>query len=313
MSKNDKNKIIEVNHLVKRYKKAKEDSVADVSFYVEEGAFFSLLGPNGAGKTTIISILTTLLNPTTGEVKIAGFNLQNQASNIRQKIGVIFQKPSLDKNLTAEENIRFHANMYNLFPYRTSFKMMPKEYQERVEMLAGVLGIKDSLHSPVKNLSGGMMRKLEIVRSLMHRPRILFLDEPTTGLDPASRRSLWQYLQKVRKEENITIFLTTHYLEEAEGSDYICIIDHGKIVNQGSPKEIKDKLLEKYLIVSATKQKELIKTLDQMKLEYIGTGPFRVSPGKYTFQEIISKLPTLDMLEIHNPTLEDAYLKIIND
>lgn len=233
--------IIEVKNLVKRYKGSKVNAVDDISFYVEEGAFFSLLGPNGAGKTTAISILTTLLSKTSGEVTIAGFDVEREPSKVRQIIGVIFQNPSLDLNLTAEENIRFHSNLYNLYPYRPSFKLMDKEYQDEVMKLAEILEIKKSLFNPVKTLSGGMKRKLEIIRSLMHKPKVLFLDEPTTGLDPVSRRNLWQYLKEIRKKTNTTIFLTTHYLEEAEGSNYVVIIDNGKIVAKGSPLEIEKK------------------------------------------------------------------------
>lgn len=233
------NRIIEVKDLVKKYKKATSNAVNDVSFYVEEGAFFSLLGPNGAGKTTIISILTTLLSKTSGSVVINGYDVEREPEKVRRDIGVIFQNPSLDINLTAEENIRFHTNLYNLYPYRPSYKLMSSEYQKTVMDLAEVIGLKKDIFKPVKTLSGGMKRKLEIIRSLMHQPKVLFLDEPTTGLDPVSRKNLWEYLKKIRKETGTTIFLTTHYLEEAEGSDYVCIIDNGKVVAKGTPEEIK--------------------------------------------------------------------------
>lgn len=313
MVKADKKHIIKVENLVKRYRKSKTNSVDDVSFYVEQGAFFSLLGPNGAGKTTIISILTTLLNPTSGKVLLDDFNVSTQADLIRRQIGVIFQKPSLDANLTAEENIRFHANLYNLYPYRPSFNLMPESYRNKVSQLADILGIGGSLASPVKTLSGGMKRKLEIVRSLMHQPKILFLDEPTTGLDPVSRRNLWNYLQKVRESENITIFLTTHYLEEAEGSDYVCVIDEGKIVSQGTPAQIKSKLIELYMTVDSLDRPLLTQHLDKLKLKYTGKGPFKVYAGAHTFQDLITKLPRLSFLDIHNPTLEEAYLEIIKN
>jgi len=142
---------------------------------------------------------------------VAGFNLDTDQQHVREKIGIIFQNPSLDLNLTAEENIRFHALIYNLYPFRPSFGLMPKSYQDMVMNLADIVGIKDSLFKPVKTYSGGMKRKLEIVRSLIHHPQILFLDEPTTGLDPQSRHNLWIYLNEVRHRRNTTIFLTTHY------------------------------------------------------------------------------------------------------
>lgn len=204
-----------------------------------EGAFFSLLGPNGAGKTTTLSVLTTTLSPTSGEVMVAGVDVCRDPAGVRNQIGVIFQNPSLDLNLTAEENIRFHANLYGLYDYRPSFRLMTPAYRQRVEQLATVLGLEREIFAPVKTFSGGMKRKLEILRSLLHRPRVLFLDEPTTGLDPISRRNLWTYLQQVRQEQKVTIFLTTHYLEEAEGSDLICVMDHGEVVVLGTPSELK--------------------------------------------------------------------------
>lgn len=234
-----KNHIIEVENLVKRYKKATVNAVNNVSFYVEEGAFFSLLGPNGAGKTTIISILTTLLSETSGKVTIGGHDVEKKPEKVRSEIGVIFQNPSLDINLTAEENIRFHANLYNLYSYRPTFSLMSPEYQKTVKKLAAIVGLKKDIFKPVKTLSGGMKRKLEIIRSLMHEPKVLFLDEPTTGLDPVSRKNLWTYLKEIRRKTKTTIFLTTHYLEEAEGSDYVCIIDNGKVVAKGTPEELK--------------------------------------------------------------------------
>jgi ABC-2 type transport system ATP-binding protein len=308
----EKNHIIEVSHLIKRYKKADKNSVDDVSFYVEKGAFFSLLGPNGAGKTTIISILTSLLSVTNGTVKIAEFDIEKEPHKVRQNIGVIFQNPSLDLNLTAEENIRFHAILYNLYPFSPSYSMMPKQYKHKVIELAKLVGIENDLDKPVKTFSGGMKRKLEIIRSLIHKPKVLFLDEPTTGLDPISRKNLWEYLQAIRKKEDITIFLTTHYLDEAEGCDYISIIDKGKVIAEGSPKEIKDKLIKRYIVLDAENRDQLKSEFAQYNWKTEGTGPFRISIDDATGQEKIKKLKTtLNYLEIHNPTLEDAYVEII--
>ncbi|MDR1413221.1 MAG: ATP-binding cassette domain-containing protein, partial [Actinomycetes bacterium] len=190
--------MIFVRDLVKRYEKAPTPAVKGISFDVAEGEFFAFLGPNGAGKTTTISMLTTTLNPTSGEVRIAGFDLQRQAQQVRDNVGIIFQHPSLDSQLSAEENIRFHACLYGMYAYRPTFGLMPKSYRDRVNDLAEIVGIADALHKPIKKLSGGMQRKLEIIRSLMHTPRVLFLDEPTQGLDAVSRRDLWNYLNEVR-------------------------------------------------------------------------------------------------------------------
>lgn len=233
------NDAIVVKNLVKRYKKADKNAVDGVSFNVSEGEFFALLGPNGAGKTTTISILTTTLSKTKGTIKISGLDIDKDESTVRRNIGIIFQNPSLDLNLTAEENIRFHAILYGVYPFRPTYNLMPQEYKDKVMELASILGIKDDVFKPIKTFSGGMKRKLEIVRSLIHNPKILFLDEPTSGLDPISRRDLWEYLKKVRKENKTTVFLTTHYLEEAEDADHVCIIDHGKVVAMGTPKKLK--------------------------------------------------------------------------
>src|SRR5579883_1598434 len=193
--------IITVEHLVKRYKREETNAVDDISFTVAPGSLFALLGPNGAGKTTTISILTTTLSPTSGKVLIAGYDVVKQARAVREAIGIIFQKPSLDLNLTAEENIRFHVTLYGLYPFRPSYRLMPRAYREQIDRLATILGIREDLFRPVKKYSGGMKRKLEIVRSLLHQPGVLFLDEPTFGLDPFSRKSLWDYLRQVREEK----------------------------------------------------------------------------------------------------------------
>ncbi|MDR3121977.1 MAG: ATP-binding cassette domain-containing protein [Clostridiales bacterium] len=232
-------RVIEVNELVKQYKGAKSPSVDGVSFSVEQGEFFAFLGPNGAGKTTTISILTTTLSKTSGEVRIAGLDVDRDARKVREHIGIISQKPSLDKSLTAEENIRFHAALYGLYGYRPSFALMPKAYKEQVTQLAEIVGISDALFTPIKKQSGGMQRKLEIIRSLIHTPDVLFLDEPTQGLDAVSRRMLWDYINEVRNRYGTTVFLTTHYIDEAENVDKVCIINHGRIAFCAAPDEMK--------------------------------------------------------------------------
>jgi ABC-2 type transport system ATP-binding protein len=313
MKKPEDNKIISVGHLVKKYKKSDKNAVDDISFYVEKGAFFSLLGPNGAGKTTTVSILTTTLSKTDGEVTIAGYDLEKQADKVRKQIGVIFQNPSLDLNLTAEENIRIHANLYGLFAYRPFYSWMPRAYKKKINELAEVLGLKEDIFKPVKSFSGGMKRKLEIIRSLTHSPQILFLDEPTTGLDPVSRKNLWEYLQYVRETEKTTVFLTTHYLEEAEESDYLCVVDEGKIVSQGTPQNIKNDLIERYILIDAKDREKLKKELDAKKISVGKEGPFKIKLENQTAYELIRSINTpLTDIDVHAPTLEEAYLEIIN-
>lgn len=230
---------IVVDGLVKRYKGADRNAVDGVSFTVDRGSFFTLLGPNGAGKTTTLNILTTILAPTAGSARVAGRDVRAEQSEVRRRVGIIFQTPSLDQNLTGEENIRLHAVLYGVFPYRPFYRWMPKEYRDRVMELAQMLGIAADIFKAVRTYSGGMKRKLEILRSLMHKPAVLFLDEPTAGLDVMSRRTLWQYLREVRELSGTTLLLTTHYLEEAEDADAVCIIDKGRIVAQGSPAQLK--------------------------------------------------------------------------
>ena len=304
--------VIEVENLVKRYRKADRNAVDGVSFTVEGGEFFSLLGPNGAGKTTTISILTTTLNPTSGSVLIGGSSVTSDPAGVRRQVGIIFQKPSIDKNLSGEENIRFHALLYGLYPYRPFFRMMPREYREQVGELASVLGLEKDIFRPVGKLSGGMLRKLEIIRGLMHRPRVLFLDEPTAGLDAASRRNLWEYLREVRRVSETTIFLTTHYLEEAEEADRICILDQGRVVSLGTPTQVKSELLEEYLVLDASDRAGLRRELASRGAEVTGTGPFRVLLKEGSAQQLIRALETpLTVLRTHAPTLEDAYLKLV--
>ncbi|GAC1656234.1 MAG: ATP-binding cassette domain-containing protein [Candidatus Dormibacteraceae bacterium] len=304
--------VIEVRDLVKRYSKAEKNAVDGVSFEVSKGDFFALLGPNGAGKTTTISILTTTLRPTSGSVVIGGRDVVADAAGVRAQVGIIFQKPSLDLNLSGEENIRLHAMLYGIYPYRPTYSTMPGDYRAQVGELASVLGLGKEIFQPVKKLSGGMKRKLEIVRGLMHRPKVLFLDEPTAGLDAASRRNLWDYLKEVRERYETTVFLTTHYLDEAEGADRICILDQGRVAAFGTPGQIKSELLEEYLIVDADDRVALTRELSRRRLGYQDKGPFRLLLDGRTAQDVIRSLDTpLTVLRTHSPTLEDAYLKIV--
>ncbi|AWW28134.1 ATP-binding cassette domain-containing protein [Acetobacterium carbinolicum] len=305
--------MIQVENLIKQYDKAKAPAVKGVSFAVDEGEFFAFLGPNGAGKTTTISILTTTLSKTSGIVMIAGYDIEKEAKQVRDKVGIIFQKPSLDLQLSAEENIRFHACLYGMYSYRPSFRLMPAEYKNRVMELAEIVGIRDTIFKPVKKMSGGMQRKLEIIRSLMHTPAVLFLDEPTQGLDAVSRRSLWEYINNVRKEYGTTVFLTTHYIDEAEHVDKVCIINKGQIASCCSPEEMKKSLLRKEIILDAEDRISLTSELSELGLLHKKDTHIIVPYQNRTPQEIISKLKTkLTVLEIKEPSLEDAYVDYIN-
>ena len=305
--------MIRVEDLVKRYRKADRNAVDSISFEVRAGEFFALLGPNGAGKTTTISILTTTLGPTGGRASIDGRDIVREASAVRRLVGIIFQKPSLDMNLTAEENVRFHAILYGLYGYAPSFALMPAAYRAQVRELAALLDISEDIHKPMKTFSGGMRRKLEIVRSLIHRPKVLFLDEPTAGLDVPSRRALWAYLRTIRRDAGTTVFLTTHYLEEAEEADHICIIDEGKIVSFGTPNDIKKDLVQEYVLVDADDRRRLRDELGRLELPIEGDGPFKILLAGRGVHPVLKSIDTpLSLVRTHAPTLEDAYLEIVS-
>jgi ABC-2 type transport system ATP-binding protein len=304
--------VVEVQDLVKRYRKAKVNAVDGVSLRVEPGEFFALLGPNGAGKTTTISILTTTLAPTSGTVRICGFDLRRDPASVRRNVGIIFQNPSLDANLSGEENVRLHAILYGLYAYRPAFRMMPATYQRQVHELASVLEMHNDMFQPVKKLSGGMQRKLEIIRGLMHRPKVLFLDEPTRGLDVVSRRSLWAYLREVREKYQVTIVLTTHYLEEAEQADRLCILNHGRVVAMGSPGEVKAHPAEEFLELDAIDRAKLRQELTQLKVHFDEDGAFTVRLDGRSAHDVVKQIDVpLTSLRTRQPSLEDAYLRIL--
>jgi ABC-2 type transport system ATP-binding protein len=304
--------VIEVEGLVKRYRKAKRNAVDDISFKVAGGEFFALLGPNGAGKTTTISILTTTLAPTAGRARIGGHDVVGAASAVRRRVGIIFQRPSLDQNLTGEENVRFHAVLFGLYPYRPLYRLMPAGYRRQVADLAALLGLEREIFDPVRTYSGGMRRKLEIVRSLMHDPQVLFLDEPTAGLDAPSRRTLWDHLLTVRREAGTTILLTTHYLEEAEQADRICIIDDGRIVAEGTPAALKADLSRESVVVDAQDRGHLRLELDRLGMRPEGTGPFTIPLDGRGAHATLKAIDTpLTLVRTESPSLEDAYLEIV--
>ncbi len=221
--------IIQVSHLTKKF--GDFTAVNDISFDVKAGEIFAFLGPNGAGKSTTIKMLTTLLSPTTGTITLNGHNPANDASAVRKSFGIVFQDPSLDDELTAWENMEFHGVLYGV----------PKPLRrERIDQLLKFVDLFDRKDSLVKEFSGGMRRRLEIARGLLHHPKVIFLDEPTLGLDPQTRNHMWSYLRELNKTEGITVFFTTHYMEEADKiAQRIAVIDHGNIIAMGSSDDLK--------------------------------------------------------------------------
>jgi len=222
--------IISVENLTKKFDDL--TAVNAISFDVHESTIFGFLGPNGAGKTTTIRMLTTLQNPTSGVAELAGYDIARHKPQVRANIGIVFQEPTLDDQLTAEENLIFHGWLYG---ERGSV------LRERIDSLLKLMELYERRKDKVENFSGGMKRRLEIARGLVHKPKVLFLDEPTVGLDPQTRNKIWDYVKKLKDEEKVTIFMTTHYLDEAEYCDRIAIIDKGKIIIAGSPRELKQK------------------------------------------------------------------------
>ena len=253
--------MIRVTNLVKTF--GSFTAVNEVSFDVEEGEIFAFLGPNGAGKTTTIKMLTTLLKPTSGSIELDGLNPQVQKNEARKRFGIVFQDPSLDGDLTAWENMDLHGVLYHV-PHKVR--------RQRTEELLRLFELWDRRDDQVKKFSGGMKRRLEIARGFLHTPRILFLDEPTLGLDPQSRNQLWSHVKKVNEAERVTVFLTTHYMDEAERVAHrVGVIDHGKLVAQGTPAAIKEQtnttsLEEAFLaLTGSTIRDESADSADQMR------------------------------------------------
>jgi ABC-2 type transport system ATP-binding protein len=253
--------MIRVQNLVKTF--GSFTAVNDVSFNVAEGEIFAFLGPNGAGKTTTIKMLTTLLKPTSGSIELDGLSPDANQNEVRRRFGIVFQDPSLDGDLTAEENMEIHGVLYHV-PHKVR--------RHRTEELLKQFELWDRRKDQVKKFSGGMKRRLEIARGFLHTPKILFLDEPTLGLDPQSRNQLWSHVKKVNEAEKVTVMLTTHYMDEADRVAHrVGVIDHGKLVVQGTPREIKDQTKTETLedaflaLTGSTIRDESAGSADQMR------------------------------------------------
>ncbi|MBZ2166613.1 ATP-binding cassette domain-containing protein [Methanobacterium spitsbergense] len=247
---------IETNGLTKKF--GKLTAVDNVNLKVDQGEIFGLLGPNGAGKSTFISMLCTILNPTSGTARVEGYDIVKRASDVRRSIGIVFQDPSIDDKLTGMENMELHADLYNV----------PKDVMHsRIDEVLQLVELEDRASNLVNTYSGGMRRRLEIARSLIHYPKVLFLDEPTVGLDPQSRDHIWNYIRDLKKQENITIILTTHYMEEADKlCDRIAIIDRSKIVALDTPQKLKSKIEGETIIIESSDNKLLSENVSESKL-----------------------------------------------
>ena len=299
--------IIEARGLTKVYDGL--TAVDHIDLEVEEGEIFGFLGPNGAGKTTTIKMLTTLLRPSEGWARICGYDVVRQPDLVRRSIGVVFQEPALDDQLTGRENLDFHARLYGL---------SRREREERIEEVLRLVGLRDRADELVKSYSGGMRRRLELARGFVHHPKVLFLDEPTLGLDVQTRRAIWNYIMELNRREGITIFLTTHYLEEADKlSDRVAIIDRGRILAVDSPRNLKDMVKSDVISLTCSDPRRLGKILESASwvrdVKYHGDGlSIYVEIGEKRIPEIIRIAEEngirISSITLREPSLEDVYL-----
>ena len=298
------NHIIKVENLVKRF--GELVAVDGISFTVTPGEIFGFLGPNGAGKTTTINILCTLSRPTSGRAVINGFDVVRQQSRVRQSIGLVFQDPSLDERLSGLQNLRFHAMVYNV----------PAAVREkRIEQVLNMVELWDRRNHQVRYYSGGMKRRLEIARGLLHYPKVLFLDEPTLGLDPQTRNRIWEYILELRRTEGTTVFLTTHYMDETEKADRIAVIDHGRLVTIDTPEKLKE-IVGKDIVSIKTddddKAVEEIRIRYQIEARRDGNGlTFEVTRGEEFLPVFLKEFGTKILsVSLRRPSLDDVFLKL---
>ena len=281
-------------------------AVKGVSFTIDRGEIFGFLGPNGAGKTTTISMLCTLLTPTGGRATVNGFDVVKNKLAVRKSIGLVFQDPSLDERLTALENLIFHAMIYGIGK---------ADRDRRIPDVLELVELSGRQNDLVKTFSGGMKRRLEIARGLLHRPKVLFLDEPTLGLDPQTRYHIWEYVQQLIEDEGLTIFLTTHYMDEAENCDRIAIIDDGELIAMNTPEELKESIGgEVVLIVAEDNRKASLEIKDKFNIavqEVNGELSLKVANGSHFMPELIKALETTVIsISLRKPTLEDVFLDL---
>ena len=287
---------IEVKNLVKKYGSLK--AVDDISFKVEQGERFAFLGVNGAGKSTTISVICGIQGKTSGEVLIENKDINQDSKEIKQEIGVVFQNSVLDKKLSVLENLRFRAAMYGL---------LGNDFKARLNKVSNLLDLKDILNRPVGKLSGGQRRRADIARAIIHSPTILILDEPTTGLDPATRKLVWASIDKMQNDDNLTVFLTTHYMEEAATADRIVIIDKGKIIASGTPLELKNQFASDTLYLYGAKLED-IKKMD-LKYKKVPDGYTLELPDISLVSKLMTKYPKLFAdFEVIKGRMDDVFI-----
>lgn len=294
---------IEVDALAKRYGEA--DAVSGISFTVAPGEVFGFLGPNGAGKSTTINMLCTLARPTSGTARVHGFDVVRDRDDVRRHIGLVSQDPTLDGYLTAEQNLRLHADLYGV-----DAAVIPARMRQMLEMV----DLWDRREQAVQTYSGGMRRRLEIARGLMHSPRVLFLDEPTIGLDPQTRSSIWRYIRALQEAEDTTIFMTTHYMEEADFCDRIAIIDRGEMVVLDTPEALKASVgADRVVLETADDEAALTALHDQFGIEATaaeGAVIFHVASGERFVPRLFAELGVaITSVAVSRPTLDDVFMR----
>jgi ABC-2 type transport system ATP-binding protein len=279
-------------------------AVAEVTFQVYRREIFGFLGPNGAGKSTTINMLATLLRPTRGRAELAGHDVRTHPDAVRQAIGMVFQDPSLDERLTAEENLHFHALLYNV----------PRAVRrQRMDQVLEIVGLTDRRRSVVRTFSGGMKRRLEIARGLLHHPTVLFLDEPTVGLDPQTRNAIWQHVRRLRDEVGITVFMTTHYMDEAENCDRIAVIDHGRLQAVDTPATLKRLLGGDVIIVAGDRdlERDIAARYGVRVQEVDGTFHFQVAHGaEFVPRVVVDFDGRVRSIQVKQPSLDDVFLHL---
>jgi ABC-2 type transport system ATP-binding protein len=293
---------VEVEGLTKRF--GELEAVRGISLRVGAGEIFGFLGPNGAGKSTTISMLCTLVRPTAGRALVGGYDVVSQRDLVRRSIGLVFQDTTLDDYLTAEENLRFHAELYGIERRRVA---------ERIDFVLEMVGLAERRRSSVKTFSGGMKRRLEIARGLLHAPRVLFLDEPTVGLDPQTRASIWRYIRELQRQEQITIFMTTHYMDEAEFCHRIAIMDHGQIVAGGTPEALKASVgKDRIEITTADNAEALRRIRERFGLEARRTDEgvlVQVAGGEAFVPRLFAELGlAITSVRVARPSLDDVFM-----
>lgn len=302
----DKDCILQIEHLSKSYGDLK--AVDDISLKVKKGSLFSFLGMNGAGKSTTINIICSILKKDSGKIYVNGYDLDKDVNKIKEEIGIVFQNSVLDNDLTVYQNLKVRASFYGF---------SKKEEKEKINNIVNLLQLNDILDKPINKLSGGQKRRVDIARSMIHNPKLLILDEPTTGLDPKTRLMVWNLINEIRNKTGMNVFLTTHYMEEAEESTYIVIMNKGKIISEGTPLELKNKYTSDYIKAYLDKNEQLEELLNKDKIQYsyfVENNFYKIYIKNSEFSvELLNKYKDyIKDFEILKGDMDDVFLNAIN-